>query len=103
LLVALHLDDGEPVPLSRDGLPGRAAAASFARSAGAEMIVTFPAAARSRAAGKITPVGQPGELPRPPSGHAVAAAPGALRPAARSARYRPGARCVGDPRITGIW
>jgi len=44
-----------------------------------------------------------GELPRPPSGHAPAAAPGALRAAARSARYRPGARGVSDPRITGIW
>jgi len=28
LLVALHLDDGEPMPLTRDGLPRRAAAAS---------------------------------------------------------------------------
>ena len=59
LLVALHLDDGEPMPLTRDDLPRRGSGI-FPLPTGAEMIVTFLAAARSRAAEKFTPVDQPG-------------------------------------------
>jgi hypothetical protein len=40
LLVVLHLDDGEPMPLTRDGLPGRGSGV-FALPTGAEMIVTL--------------------------------------------------------------
>jgi hypothetical protein len=58
LLVVLHLDDGEPMPLTRDGLPGRGSGV-FALPTGAEMIVTL-SPPRSRAAEKITPVDQPG-------------------------------------------
>jgi hypothetical protein len=40
LLVALHLDDGEPTPLTRDGLPQARDSGVFALPTGAEMIVT---------------------------------------------------------------
>jgi hypothetical protein len=45
VLVALHLQDGEPVRLTR-----ARSSDVFPLPAGAERIVTFPAAARSRAA-----------------------------------------------------
>jgi hypothetical protein len=41
LLVALHLDDGEPMPLTRDGLPQARDSGVFALPTGAEMIVTL--------------------------------------------------------------
>jgi hypothetical protein len=64
------------------------------------MIVTFLAAARSRAAGKFTPVDQPGGCRSYLQGM-----PWRIRltpSATQSARYQPSARGVNDPRITMI-
>jgi hypothetical protein len=65
------------------------------------MIVTL-AAARSRAAEKITPVDQPGGCRSYLQGMPGVDA-GPLPSATRSARYQPSARGVDDPRIIMIW
>jgi hypothetical protein len=102
LLVALHLDDGEPTPLTRDGLPQARDSGVFALPTGAEMIVT-----RSPPRDRERPRRSPPSISR-----AVAAAtfraclaytPDPLPSATRSARYLPSARGVDDPRIIMIW
>jgi hypothetical protein len=54
------LDDGEPMPLTRGWSAQVRGSGVFPSPTGAEMILTFLAAARLTAAEKITPVVQPG-------------------------------------------
>jgi hypothetical protein len=99
LLVVLHLNDGEPMPLTRDGLPGRGSGV-FALPTGAEMIVTL--SPRDRERPRRSPPSISRAVAAATFGACLAYTPDPCRRRHGLLRYQPSAR-VDDPRIIMIW